>query len=73
MYAFIEPFNDSVFNLANTLQIGKILLEFVAIRCHAFESIVVANIFLVWDQVKYYWLPSDGPSVNHAHERHDCD
>ena len=69
--ALIEPFNHSVLYLADALQIGEVFLELVAIRRHALQSIVVADIFLVRDEVKYYWLPGDGLRVDDAHERHD--
>ena len=69
--ALIEPFNHSVLYLTDALQVGEVLLELVAIRRHALQSIVVADVFLVRDEVKYYRLPSDGLRVDDAHERHD--
>ena len=33
---FVEPFDDSILNFADTFQIGEILLEFVSIWGHAF-------------------------------------
>ena len=71
MNALIEPFNHSVLNLTDALQVSEVFLELVAIWRHALQSIVVADIFLVWDEVKYYRLPSDGLSVDDTHERHD--
>ena len=71
MNALIEPFNHSVLYLTDALQVSEVLLELVAIWRHALQSIVVADVFLVRDEVKYYRLPSDGLRVDDAHERHD--
>ena len=46
MHTLIEPFNDCVFNFADALQVGEVFLEFVAIWGHAFESIIVSDVFL---------------------------
>ena len=73
MDALIKPLDDRVFHLTYTLEICKVLLELVAIRSHALQSIVVANVFLVWNQVKYDRLPRDGTSIDDAHEGHNCD
>ena len=57
MDAFIEPLNDCIFNFADTLQVREVLLKFIAIRRHAFQSVIVANVFLVWQLLEEDRLP----------------
>ena len=47
MNAFIEPFNDGVFDLTHSLKIGKVLFQLVSVRSHALQSVVVPNILLI--------------------------
>ena len=55
----IEPFYYSVFDFADSLQVSEVLLEFVSIRRHVLDSVVIANIFLIGELVKDKWMPID--------------
>ena len=59
MVLFIEPLDHSVFDFTNSFQISEVLLEFIAVRCHVFYSIIVTNIFLVRQWFKEDWTPFD--------------
>ena len=59
MVLFVKPLYHSVFNFAHSLQISEVFLEFITVRCHVLDSIVVTDIFLVWQCLKEDRTPFD--------------
>lgn len=55
----IEPFNDSVLYLTDSLKVCEILLKLISIRSHVFDSVVVAYVFLIRQGLEHNRSPLD--------------
>ena len=67
VHALIEPLYHGVLNLTDAFEVSEVFFELVSVRCHAFQSVIITNIFLVWELLEKAWLPSNRGRVDDAH------
>ena len=64
----IEPLDDGILDLAHSIQICKVLLSFVSVRCQILIAVVITDVFLFWNHLEDDRLPLDGSGVDYSHE-----